>query len=74
VDIRDIVPALALPDPNDPTAHRSAAASVGTAAGSGAAAGSTRRGGGADGWSSKASDVRTWRSVLKTAYDGLEEK
>ena len=74
VDIRDIVPALALPDPNDPTAHRSAAASVGTAAGSGAAAGSTRRGGGADGWSSKASDVRTWRSVLKTAYDGLEKK
>ena len=74
VDIRDIVPALALPDPNDPNAHRSAAASVGTAAGSGAAAGSTRRGGGADGWSSKASDVRTWRSVLKTAYDGLEEK
>ena len=74
VDIRDIVPALALPDPNDPTAHRSAAASVGTAAGSSAAAGSTRRGGGADGWSSKASDVRTWRSVLKTAYDGLEEK
>jgi pre-mRNA-splicing factor 18 len=69
VDIRDIVPALALPDPNDPTAHRSAAA-----AGSGAAAGSTRRGGGADGWSSKASDVRTWRSVLKTAYDGLDEK
>lgn len=68
VDIRDIVPALALPDPNDPNAHRSAAASVGTAAGS------TRRGGGADGWSSKASDVRTWRSVLKTAYDGLEEK
>jgi pre-mRNA-splicing factor 18 len=68
VDVRDIVPALALPDPSDPSAHRSAALN------SGAAAGSTRRGGNGDGWSSKASDVRTWRSVLKTAYDGVEEK
>jgi hypothetical protein len=57
-----------LPDPSDPSAHRSAALN------SGAAAGSTRRGGNGDGWSSKASDVRTWRSVLKTAYDGVEEK
>ena len=70
VDIRELVPALALPDPNDPGAHRSAAAPGPL----GAAAGSTRRGGSADGWSSKASDVRTWRSVLKTAYDGVEEK
>jgi pre-mRNA-splicing factor 18 len=69
VDVRDIVPALALPDPSDPSAHRSAALHD-----SGAAAGSTRRGGNGDGWSSKASDVRTWRSVLKTAYDGVEEK
>jgi pre-mRNA-splicing factor 18 len=69
VDVRDIVPALALPDPSDPSAHRSAALND-----SGAAAGSTRRGGNGDGWSSKASDVRTWRSVLKTAYDGVEEK
>lgn len=69
VDVRDIVPALALPDPSDPSAHRSAAVND-----SGAAAGSTRRGGNGDGWSSKASDVRTWRSVLKTAYDGVEEK
>ena len=69
VDVRDIVPALALPDPSDPGAHRSAAR-----ADYGAAAGSTRRGGNGDGWSSKASDVRTWRSVLKTAYDGVEEK
>jgi pre-mRNA-splicing factor 18 len=69
VDVRDIVPALALPDPSDPSAHRSAAF-----VDSGAASGSTRRGGNGDGWSSKASDVRTWRSVLKTAYDGVEEK
>ena len=69
VDVRDIVPALALPDPSDPSAHRYAALND-----SGAAAGSTRRGGNGDGWSSKASDVRTWRSVLKTAYDGVEEK
>lgn len=57
VDIRDIVPALALADPNDRGAHRA------VAAGSGAA-----------GRLSAAPDARTWRSVLRTAYDGVEKK
>ena len=66
-DIRDVVPALALPDPNDPNATSAKTSPWKMLETSGF----TRRGA-SDGWSSKASDVRTWRSVLKTAYDGEE--
>lgn len=61
-----MIPALALPDPNDPNP-----ASAKTRCALLTTAGSTRKGA-ADGWSSKSSDVRTWRSVLKTAYEGEE--
>ena len=66
-DICDVVPALALPDPNDPNATSAKNSQWKMLETSGF----TRRGA-SDGWSSKASDVRTWRSVLKTAYDGEE--
>ena len=71
VDIRDIVPALALPDPNDPTAHdpppRRRPRRARAAAGSRRAAAGARTGG------PVASDAHV-ALVLKTAYDGLEEK